>query len=276
MKRAVFTVFLLAASLLVAPVAAAQNPGGGLLITRVCGANGCKPIFNGLFLIPPFGATAETAGPPPMGPFYVLAPSNYTSPEQTEGSLGPTTPAFFVPGDGVLRARPDASQFTPQAWIHLPPGTEAKLRATLRGLKPFPAPRLAEVVIAGREAGETAEYAALFHSFPEVPEPSFAERGDPVAIVVRAERRSPWTDGHNRLAYYPDVGLLNRDGEWVRPSAGLIDRIEQPAAPGGGGLPWDRIAGGAAPVLILGTILVLWYLTGRRRPGRLDATARPQ
>ncbi|HYY33510.1 MAG TPA: hypothetical protein VE693_08050 [Gaiellaceae bacterium] len=275
MKRGVLLVLVLAAVLILPGAARAQNPGGGLLITRVCGSNGCKSIFNGLFLIPPSGRAAQTTGPPPVGPFYVLEPSNYTSPEQTEGSLGPTTPAFFVPGKGLLRARPDPLQFTQQAWVRLPAEVEAELRAFFRRLEPFSAPRLSDVLIAGRETGEPESYAALYDAFPIVREPSPAGRGDPVAIVVRSGQRSPWTDGHNRIAYYPDVGLLYRDGQWVRPSAELVDRIERPTPPGGS-VPWNRIGGIAGPLVLLGTIVALWFLTGRRRPRKLDATTEPQ
>jgi hypothetical protein len=273
MKRAVLLVLALVVGLVGAPAGEAQNPGGGLLITRVCGENGCKSIFNGLFLIPPQGIALKETGPPPVGPFYVLEPSNYTSPEQTEGSLAPTTPAFFVPGEGVLRARPDPSQFTQQAWVRLPAEIEAELRAALRGLEPLPAPRLTSVVIAGRKAGDPQQYEAVFDAFPRVPEPNPFGRGDPIAVVLRSDARSPWTDGHNRVAYYPDLGLLSRDGEWVRPSPDLVARIVNTTPPGGGGAPWNLIGGVAGPLFVLGIVLAIWLLTGRRRPRKPDATA---
>jgi hypothetical protein len=275
MKRAVLLVLSLAASLVVAPVAAAQAPGGGLLITRVCGSNGCKSIFNGLFLVEPNGVAAETTTPPPIGPFYVLEPSNFRAAEQVEGSLRPTTSAFFVPAQGVLRARPDLSQFNQQEWIRLSDSKESALRASLRGLEPFSAPQLTEVVIAGPNAGDPTQYRAVYDTFRPVPEPDPLGRGKPIAVVLRSGERSPWTDGHNRIAYYPDVGLLYRDGEWVRPSAGLVDRIERPAPPGGA-VPWNRIGGIVGPLVLLGAILALWFLTGRRRPRKLDATTEPQ
>jgi hypothetical protein len=243
MKRAVLLVLGLAVGMACVPAAPAQNPGGGLLITRVCGSNGCKSIFNGLFIVRPHGAALETTGAPPLGPFFVLEPSNYTAEEQIEESLGPTTPAFFVPREGLVRARPDAGQLARQAWIRLSARRKADLREALRGLEPYHARPLTEVVIAGHEAGDPQSYRAVYDDFEQVPEPDPFGRGDPVSVVLRSDERSPWTDGHNRIAYYPALGLLSRDGEWVRPSADLVDRIKDPAAPGGGGIPWPRIGG---------------------------------
>jgi hypothetical protein len=275
MKRGVLLVLSLAVTLVATPVAAAQAAGGGLLITRVCGSNGCKSIFNGLFLVEPNASATQTTTPPPMAPFYVLLPSNFESPEQVEGSFGPTTPAFFVPAAGVVRARPDPNQFTQQEWIRVSGTKESVLRASLLGLEPFPTPRLTEVVIAGRDAGDPTQYQAVFDRFSAVPEPDPFGRGQPMAIVLRADERSPWTDGHNRIAYYPDLGLLFRDGEWVRPSADLVKRIEEPVQPGGGGIAWPRVGAIAGPVIVLGAVLTLWLLTGRRRPRKLDATTEP-
>lgn len=271
MKRAVLLLLALTASLTAATGGSAQQPGGGLLVTRVCGANGCQRIFNGLFLIRPGSSpTPERATPPAFGEYFVLEPSNFRSEEQTSEVFGPVTPAFYVPDGPTLRARADKLQLAPQAWLQIPPAAESQLREALRGLDPFPAPHLTEVVIAGRRASDPEDYRALFNAFPPVREPSPFGRGRALAVVLRSDRPSPWTDRHNRLAYYPDLRLLYRDGEWVRPSAELIDRIEHPSAPGGG-LPRWRVGGLVAPVLVLAAILALWLVTGKPRPGRLDA-----
>ena len=76
------------------------------------------------------------------------------------------------------------------------------------------------------------------------------------------------------MAYYPDVHLLFRDGQWVRPSADLIERIEHPALPPAG-VPWDRIAGLAGPLIVLAAIALLWLLGGRRGT-KLEARADAQ
>jgi hypothetical protein len=237
----------------------------------VCGASGCKAIFNALFLVDPNAAAAEATGAPPVGPFYVLQPSNYRADEQTEEAIGPTTPAFFVPAAGVLRARPDAGQLTGQEWIRLSGAKRTALLTALRGVEPFPAPRVGEVLIAGRRARDPESYLSLYASLPTVSEPSFTARGTPIAIALRSQTPSPWTDGHNRIAYYPRVRLLFRDGEWVRPRPDLVERIEHPAIPGSD-VPWDRIAGTAGPVVVLAAIALLWFL-GRRRGTKLEATA---
>lgn len=60
-----------------------------------------------------------------------------------------------------------------------------------------------EVLIGGRAARDPETYLALYGAFPWVAEPSFTARGTPVAIAFRSVTLSPWTDGHNRVAYYP-------------------------------------------------------------------------
>ncbi len=272
MKRAVLLVLVLTASLGVVRVAPAQAPGGGLLVTRVCGENECRRIFNGVFLIRPGDPTPARAAPPPMGDYFVLEPSNYRSQGQANQAFGPVTPAFFVPDGGVLRARADPLQLAPQAWLQMSPGMESALREALSGLDPFPAPRLTEVLIAGRHAGDPNDYRDLYAASPAVSEPFPIGRGPATAIVLRSNRRSPWTDGHNRLAYYRDLELLSRDGVWVRPPSGLIDRIEDPSAPGADP-PWGRIGGILGPLVVLGAIVALWLLTGKRRSRKLNSTA---
>jgi hypothetical protein len=272
MKRAVLLVLVLTASLGIAGVASAQAPGGGLLVTRVCGENECKRIFNGVFLIRPGDPTPAHAAPPPIGDYFVLEPSNYRSEGQANQAFGPVTPAFFVPDGGVLRARADPLQLAPQVWLQVSPGMESALREALSGLDPFPAPRLTEVLIAGREAGHPNDYRDLYDAFPAAREPVPNGRGPATAIVLRSDRPTPWTDGHNRVAYYRDLELLSRDGEWVRTSSGLSDRIDDPAA-SGADPPWGRIGGTLGPLVVLGAIVALWLLTGKRRTRKLDSTA---
>jgi hypothetical protein len=270
-RRTVFILFVVAASLFVTSSGAAQTPGGGLLVVRVCGSNGCRAIFNGLFLVDPNADAAKATGAPPVGPFYVLEPSNYQAEEQTQEALGPTTPAYYVPGAEVLRARPDAGQLAGQEWIPVPDAKRAALLTALRGVEPFPAPRVTEVLIAGRAARDPESYLGFYADLPLVADPSFSARGTPVAIALRSEQPSPWTDGHNRIAYYPGVRLLFRDGQWVRPSPDLVDQIEHPALPASG-VPWDRIAGLAGPLIVLAAVALLWF-AGHRRGTKLEATA---
>jgi hypothetical protein len=272
MKRGVLLVLVLTASLGVVPVPSAQAPGGGLLVTRICGANECKRIFNGVFLIRPGDPTPARAAPPPIGEYFVLEPSNYRSQGQANQAFGPVTPAFFVPDDGVLRARADPLQLAPQAWLQMSPRMESALREALSGLDPFPRPRLTEVLIAGRKAGDPQDYQDLYDASPAVSEPFPVGRGPATAIVLRSNPRSPWTDGHNRLAYYRDLGLLSRDGEWVRPSSGLIDLVEDPPT-ASADPPWGRIGGILGPLVVLGAILALWLLTGKRRIRKLNSTS---
>lgn len=71
-----------AVALALAPSALAQ--GGGLLVTRVCGKEGCVKLDTFLYLIRPDGPELRPSAPPPFSEYFVLEPSNYDSPGQTE------------------------------------------------------------------------------------------------------------------------------------------------------------------------------------------------
>jgi hypothetical protein len=267
MRRAIVFLLIAAVALWLAPLAFGH---GGLLIMRACGANGCKKIFNGVYVLRPDDPAPTLASPPHVGPYYLLEPSNYRSPGQTE-QLPPgdsPTPAFFVPDARVLRAPPDELQLGPQKWFFLTPGAEASLRAVLTDIKPFPPPRLTEVFIDGREVGDIQGYLAVYEPFAVLRQPLNALPDEGVQIVLKTERPTPWTDGRNHVAYLSGGRLLFRDGEWVRVSDDLAHRIERPALPGGDGIPWGTVGGVAGPVAVFGLVVFVWLLTGWRRGTR--------
>jgi hypothetical protein len=59
------------------------------------------------------------------------------------------------------------------------------------------------VLIGGQAVGDTEGYLAVYEDFPAVAEPANAFPADGVHIALETEQATPWTDGHNQLAYLP-------------------------------------------------------------------------
>jgi hypothetical protein len=251
MRRAAVILSTVAVATTLVPSAVAQ---GGLVIMEVCGVSSCKRINTGLELIHADGPAPTRVAPPQPGPYFKLEASN----------AGPP-PAFFVPSAGVVRARPDTHGFESPAWLKLAAATEAAVRDVLDGLEPFPAPRITQVRIDGREVGDAHKYLAIYAAFPRAAEGTTLS-GNASFIALESDAPSPWTDGLNRIWYEPADNLLSRDGEIVRPSSAVVALIEHPKEPESSELPWGTIAAVAAPVALFGLILAVWLLTGARRP----------
>ena len=233
-------------ALLVAPTAAGH---GGLVVTRICGASECVRLEAGLELVHHDGPPVSPAESATAGEYYVLEPSN-----------APPPPAFFVPAAGVVRGRPDPDGFGDPAWFRLPADTDAALRAIVRGVDPFPPPRLTRVVIRGEPVADPEAYLALLG---ELPPGEAGANAEGVDIVLHARGQpSPWTDGFNRLSYLANRKELNRDGSVVRLPPDLVALVERPREHARGGEAYG-IGDVIAPLAIFGTVLALW-LIGRR------------
>jgi hypothetical protein len=105
----------------------------------------------------------------------------------------------------------------------------AMVRPLIRRVRPFPYVRLTDVLVNGRRVGASPQYEHLFDRFPRaLPHASF--RGRVAAIGLESEPPSPWTDGWADVRYFPRAHVLLRDGDWLRPPASLVDRIERDLA----------------------------------------------
>jgi len=215
MRRAALVASFAAATLVLAPPAAAKGP----LELEVCGASECRTftdrtrwrLVTGVLDL--YGAFSFASTPPPA-PYYEL---KVNGPGMGEW-LGNDRTIYFVPSRAVTR--------TPSSWIKLGPALVRALRRAVDGLRPWPQPDLARVTVDGRTV-ELAGYSALLGDLPAA-EPA-PELGDAVETRVSFERRTPWTTTRRSLQYFPAQRILHRDTAWFRPPAEVVRRIEADA-----------------------------------------------
>jgi hypothetical protein len=154
-------------------------------------------------------------------------------------------------------------------WVALEAPVRAALRTLARGIEPVPAPALARVLVAGREARDPARYLALLGDLPRARWPELP--GARVEIELRFEPRGPWDE--TRLTYYPDHGLLQRGDELVALPSGLRSLIAADAgleprpasaSPAHSRGTWPAIVGSVVAALLLGVVVLT--LGRLRRP----------
>ena len=103
-------------------------------------------------------------------------------------------------------------------------------------LRPFPAPKLADVAINGKLASDPQSYLRLYSIGSEAK--TYPTDTRSVQIVLETTHRTPWSDGNN-LVVYPGSNLLMRDGEIVSIPGDVADRAANGESLAvGGGLPW--------------------------------------
>jgi hypothetical protein len=228
---------LLTAALLLPGAAPAKSEGA----LRVCGQNRCR-------IIPERQAATVLAeirrgrlvGPAAPAPFYTLT---HVFPRGRAVSVVGTPAGYYVPSSSVTRE----AGWRPPAWRRAVAG----LRTAARGLEPFPRPRIVRVEIDGRPALGPRSYVRLY-ALPSPPKPirdpaGPQPRDDPSRYYETAElvrywqrvrrhwipvnlwtaRPSPWGDEETSVWIGRRRDLVNRDGEIVRVSRALAERIRR-------------------------------------------------
>ena len=224
----------------------ADAHGYGLAIVGLCGASGCRTIDAGLELAHHHERGDRDLGPrfadtPPLGPYYELVVSNEAA------------RAWYVPYPGVVRARVGYEAPHLTAWIEINARPERSLRALLRGVEPFPPPRLTYVAIAGREASDPDSYLGLFD--PSLARAPSASTYRMLRISVRFSRPNPWADVSRRLFYVPDRKLLARDTDFLRLSDELVMALEHPEDDR---FPWRVLSLTGVTALLAVLLLIGW------------------
>jgi hypothetical protein len=243
MKRILAFVIVLAA---LAPVGSAAAKGP--FIVRICGAPGCTTVKQefggrapdalGSTLLNALGRghlKAPTVGTPALARYYSLEIEEF----------GGSGPVYYVPSLRMLRAAP--------YWFRAPGSFVRRMEAVTAGLRPWPAPRLTQVLVGSRRAADPSAYAVLLGPLPRASVPTDA--GKSVRIELSAERASPWTD--LPVTYFPGVRTLYRDSQWLRVPDRLAAAAERDTAltapsrstSDSGTWPW-AVAGGLATLLL--------------------------
>jgi MYXO-CTERM domain-containing protein len=211
------------------------------VILEVCGAEECRRFSSETHQALVEGVAVpkdyELSPPSPLLAYYRL-------------QLHETGSIIWVPQGGRLRT---------SFWITPSVDLIPLLDEATAGLEPFPPPKLERVTIAGRPVADPEAFQDLFAVFETAPPaPSDARHVD---IVVRSD----WVTTVRPLEYFPLEDVLQRYGEWVRPSAELSDRIEEELQARAAEEQSDWPAYASLAALVAAGVGLLWLRTRRRR-----------
>lgn len=222
---------VVAAIALMLPAAAAAKWEGEL---RLCGSSGCRfldrhtghdawPLLDQLW-------GGSEVGPASPGPFYrvELLPPRSRSAART---------FYFVPGARVVRDG--------EGWWRAFDPVAPLVEDAMRSIRPFGTPQIVHVDVNGKAAKNPQSYLMLFRlrapaqpisdpagGRPRPGDPRVARYYErvrrhwlPVTIVTRPA--SPWGDGRTEVWIGRRLDLVMRDGEVVRVSHPLAERIRR-------------------------------------------------
>lgn len=195
---------------------------------RVCGASGCRDVMRLLSW-----ADGATTRPAPPSAYFAIT---YLDRQGRAASDEPLL--YYVPAADVLRRGSGIA-----TWIS-PSGSD--LRQAVRGQRPFPRPRLAQVTVGGRRARDPDSYLRLY----ELPssrlppaDPAGSKRESEtlwryyervlsywIPVNLWSARPTPWGDGANFVWISRRGALLKRDGEVLRIPRPLAERVRRAAS----------------------------------------------
>ena len=251
-----------AAVLLVAP-ATAKGP----LAVEICGASDCR-VFRWSMQERRHDALVRTVMNLDQGFSFAPAPSGaaYYEIRVRAEWIERDRPYVYAPRQRLVAVGAN--------WLRPRPDEAATVARAARGMRPWPAPRLAAVRVAGREADDPQAYAALLAALPPGDPPPPSARA--VEISLAGDRVTPWSDPARPIRFFPGHDVVRRAGEWRRVPPALARTI----AADGGLVPDERVRprGGtassgdiAAPLAVLAAAALFVLTLGRRR-SRAQAT----
>jgi hypothetical protein len=226
----------------------------------LCGASGCATDSSPSDVGPLGVAFMDNLMPTTSAP----RPQAYYRVEIDVAGSGSWT-QWYVPGVQILSNRDENA--VPVWWdVRFERGDV--LRKLALQVKPFPAPTIAKVVVAGRRAARPNAYVPLLGGLRVVSGPS--GNGGWIELFVTPSGRSPWLESTTSVRFRSasSVAILY---DAVRVPKDLANRIRADA-----GLPTVRSSAGIGPVkwgallLPIPILLALGLLWARRR-GRPSA-----
>jgi hypothetical protein len=221
-------------------VPGAQAKGPAAAGVRFCGDSGCRDVTERsavrLLLAPTWNGAPR--GPAVPGSYYSVRLLDERGRPIDPHSFDPPA-VFYVPGAAALRMGSAIAQ-----WRRLGPFA-SDFGAAVRGLRPFPRPRLARVEISGRPAHDPPSYLRVYEVRGRVADdpaglhPRITGEYSEDALAKYYERvkrywlpvnvwstpPSPWGDGANFIWVSRRGSLLRRDGEVIHIAAALAERI---------------------------------------------------
>ena len=216
-------IFVVVLSLALVPPAAVHDAAASTSGLAICGPNKSVEVRREAAQKLPVTYTSRLRAAAPALPqsFYKV---------QLNGSRScnvsnPGAPiAFFVPAAGDIRILNAVGQ---AFWVRLSAPLTKLLRHAARRLKPFHAPtRLASATINDQSAAKPSTYLRLYTLGTPVPQKRVAGGWLPIMLIGSS---TPWTDGNNRLWVSRRGSYVRRDGELVRITAAIAERIRRAA-----------------------------------------------
>lgn len=254
--------FALAAIVVTALVWSGNAAAKEISKVQLCGVSGCESMTDRSQTSAIAAGGSDNAAPPPaLGAYYRLSFTVTAPPGASfsDGHRSATWSEYYVPDSKVLRQTGDGMA----QWFYLSPKAAGLLGTLAKSVKPFPKPKLSQVLIGTRRAKDPQSYGRLLG----VRTAGLAVPGksDWLTVTLRSSRPSPWTDGQNVLQYSPSARVLQRDAEFVRLPDGLAARVAAGRSLdlAGKGFPWVLLT---TCLLGVAAAVALARLASKRRP----------
>ena len=219
---------------------------------KACGAGGCTAITDPSVLSSLIRAL-EAQGEPVST--RTPAPTSFFRLEFTvKGDEGrtPSLTQYYVRSRALVAMEPNPGGWT---WVKAGPLQKLFARVTT-GVKPYPAPKIARVIVGGKPVSDPSSYARLFGL--RTPSDDYPDDGDWIRISIETATRTPWSTGAATLEYSPSKNTLWRGAEFVEVPSGLASQVEArkslDANPGERSLAWIPLVGVAGLLLSLAVI----------------------
>jgi hypothetical protein len=121
------------------------------------------------------------------------------------------------------------------------------------GVRPYSAPRITRVEIAGKVARDPASYAKLFRL--SRPTDDYPDNPDWKTIRLVTARLSPWSTHAATLEYSPSTDVLWRGSEFIKVPTALAARLEARKSLAGvataSSFPWAAFLGGIGAAAVV-------------------------
>jgi hypothetical protein len=211
MKGLAALLLTLSVALTVTTSAAAKE----LKEVKICGPASCARVTDATAMDRLTSAVGDARGPSPVAGYYAVTVT------VAEGDQESSWQVYYIPSSRLVRG---IGQSGRAEWLTLSADTVAAFDAAAVGLAAFEKPVLSGASVGGKAVrGDATSYLDLYSV--GTPYRGSTRNAPWVKIELRSSAATPWTDGNNTLGYSPKRHLLRRDGQIVRVSKALGNRL---------------------------------------------------